>query len=212
MVKFINSWAQGIIVAVVIATIIEIIFPEGNNKKYVKTIIGIYILFSIIYPLLTKISNKSININSIITSSNREILKYELDNNITLETNSYIEETYKSKIEEDIKDEVSQKGYKVSLLNTSIEIQNEAKYGQINEILIKIEKVEKTENKENRNTTSNTINQISKIEINLNNSVEDEQRKENKEITGEEIKKLKEYLNATYGTPIDKIYINKQED
>ena len=36
MVKFINSWAQGIILAVIIATIIEIILPEGNNKKYVK--------------------------------------------------------------------------------------------------------------------------------------------------------------------------------
>lgn len=209
MVKFINSWAQGIILAVIIATIIEIIVPEGNNKKYVKTIIGIYILFSIIYPLLTKISNKSININSIITSANREILKYESDTNITLETNSYIEQTYKAKIEEDIKNEVSQKGYKVILLNTSIEAHNEEKYGQIKEILIKIEKIEKKEKEEINNTTSNRINQINKIEINLNNSIEDGERKEKEEITGEEIKSLKEYLNTTYGTPIDKIYINK---
>lgn len=210
MVKFINSWAQGIILAVIIATIIEIILPEGNNKKYVKAIIGIYILFSIIYPLLTKISNKTININSIITSANREISKYETDTNITLKTNSYIEETYRSKIEEDIKNEVLQKGYKVSLLNTTIETQNEEEYGQISEILIKIEKIGQTEKEEkNNNTTSNTINQISKIEINLNNSVEDDERQENKEITDEEIKSLKEYLNTTYGTPIDKIYINK---
>ena len=210
MVKFINSWAQGIILAVIIATIIEIILPEGNNKKYVKTIIGIYILFSIIYPLLTKISNKSININSIITSANREISKYETDTNITLKTNSYIEETYKSKIEEDIKNEVLQKGYKVSSLNTSIEIKHEEEYGQINEILIKIEKTEKTETEEiNNGTKTNTINQISKIEININNSVEKEEIQENEEITDKEIKSLKQFLNTTYGTPIDKIYINK---
>lgn len=210
MVKFINSWAQGIILAVVIATIIEIILPEGNNKKYVKTIIGIYILFSIIYPLLTKISNKSININSIITSANREISKYETDTNITLKTNSYIEETYKAKVEEDIKNEVLQKGYKVSSLNTSIETQNEEEYGLINEILIKIEKIEQTEKEEtNNDATTNTINQISKIEINLNNSVEKEEIQGNEEITDKEIKSLKEYLNTTYGTPIDKIYINK---
>ena len=36
MVKFINSWAQGIILGVIIATIIEMILPEGNNKKFVK--------------------------------------------------------------------------------------------------------------------------------------------------------------------------------
>ena len=54
MIKFINSWAQGIILAVIIATIIEIILPEGKNKKYVKTVIGVYILFTIIYPLIKK--------------------------------------------------------------------------------------------------------------------------------------------------------------
>ena len=201
MVKFINSWAQGIILAVIIATIIEIILPEGNNKKYVKTIIGIYILFSIIYPLLTKVSNKSININSIVTFTNKQISKYEVDTNINLETNNYIEQTYKAKIEEDIKNEVMQKGYKVSSLNISIETQNEEKYGQINEILIRIEK--------NRNTTTDTINQVNKIEINLNNSAEKEETQKNEEFTDKEIKSLKEYLNTTYGTPVDKIYINK---
>ena len=38
MVSVINSWAQGIIPAEIIATIIEIILPEGNNKKYIKMI------------------------------------------------------------------------------------------------------------------------------------------------------------------------------
>lgn len=210
MVKFINSWVQGIILAVIIATIIEIILPEGNNKKYVKTIIGIYILFSIIYPLLTKISNRSININSIITSANREFSKYETDTNIALETNGYIERIYKEKIEEDIKNEVLQKGYKVASLDTNIETQNEVEYGQVKEILIKIEKIEQTEKAEkNRNTTTDTINQVSKIEINLNNSVEKEEIQKNEEFTDKEIKDLKEFLNTTYGTPLDKIYINK---
>ena len=45
MVNIINSWAKGIILAVMVSTIIEIILPEGNSKKYVKTIIGIYICY-----------------------------------------------------------------------------------------------------------------------------------------------------------------------
>lgn len=209
MVKFTNSWAQGIILAVIIATIIEMILPEGNNKKYVKTIIGIYILFTIIYPLLVKISNKSININSVITSANKEISKYEANTNITLETNGYIEETYKTKIEEDIKNEILQKGYKVTSLNISVETQKEEKYGQINEILIKIEKLEQTEKEKNNNTTTtNRINQINKIEINFNSRVKKEEIQKNEEITNKEIENLKEFLNITYGTPIEKIYIN----
>ena len=39
--EFISSWVQGIIVAVVIATIIEMILPEGNSKKYIKIVIGV---------------------------------------------------------------------------------------------------------------------------------------------------------------------------
>ena len=32
MVAFISNWAQGIIVAVIIASIIEMILPEGSSK------------------------------------------------------------------------------------------------------------------------------------------------------------------------------------
>jgi len=43
--QFINSWASGLIVAVIIATIIELILPENTNKKYVKMVSGIFIFW-----------------------------------------------------------------------------------------------------------------------------------------------------------------------
>ena len=49
MVNWISSWAQGIVIAVIISTIIEMILPNGNIKKYVKTVIGVYIVFAINY-------------------------------------------------------------------------------------------------------------------------------------------------------------------
>ena len=36
MISWFNSWAQGIILAVIIVTILEMIVPEGKNKKYIK--------------------------------------------------------------------------------------------------------------------------------------------------------------------------------
>ncbi len=33
MISFISSWTQGIIVSVIIASIIEMILPDGNSKK-----------------------------------------------------------------------------------------------------------------------------------------------------------------------------------
>lgn len=37
--NFLNTWLQGIIVAVIIATIIEMILPSGNSKKYIKMVL-----------------------------------------------------------------------------------------------------------------------------------------------------------------------------
>ena len=39
--EFLNTWLQGIIVAVVIASIIQMILPNGNNKKYIKVVLGV---------------------------------------------------------------------------------------------------------------------------------------------------------------------------
>ena len=52
MISWLSKWAQGIIVAVIIATLIELILPNGSSKKYVKVVIGIYILFTIISPVI----------------------------------------------------------------------------------------------------------------------------------------------------------------
>ena len=58
MISSISSWAEQIIITVIIATILEMILPKGNSKKYIKTVIGIYILYTIISPIITYISRR----------------------------------------------------------------------------------------------------------------------------------------------------------
>lgn len=53
MINSLSSWAEQIIIAVIIATIIEMFVPKGNSKKYIKTVIGIYILYTIISPVIS---------------------------------------------------------------------------------------------------------------------------------------------------------------
>ena len=65
MVEFLSSWAGNITVSVIIATIIEMILPEGKNRKYIKTVIGVYILFIILSPIITKISGQEIDMQNI---------------------------------------------------------------------------------------------------------------------------------------------------
>lgn len=52
MISSISIWAKGIVIAVIIGTIIEMILPDNKNKKYIKVVIGIYVLFCIISPVL----------------------------------------------------------------------------------------------------------------------------------------------------------------
>lgn len=202
LIKFINSWAQGIILAVIIATIIEIIIPEGNNKKYVKTVIGLYILFTIIYPLITKISNNKFNFDSIIAKTSKEVSMYDSKVANSIETNTYIENTYKNNLKEKIKGTIEEKGYTILDFNLYIETQNEEAYGQINSIVLKLQKANKEQN------TIKGVNKIEEINVNIKNN-KTENLKTEKELTDSEIKTIKEYLNNMYSIEEERIHINE---
>ncbi len=200
MIKFINSWAQGIILAVIIATIIEIILPEGKNKKYVKTVIGVYILFTIIYPLINKFTKT--NINTLIENTTKQMSTYQENNSLKIDTDKYIESTYKKKIEEDIRKRANEKNLNITLLNVYIETEDENRYGMLNSLVMKVEKNETSRK-------NNDVNQIK--EINISKNVQNNEIIENKDktVTEKEINEFKEYINATYYLEKEKIHINE---
>lgn len=200
MIKFINSWAQGIILAVIIATIIEIILPEGKNKKYVKTVIGVYILFTIIYPLINKFTKT--NINTLIENTTKQMSTYQENNSLKIDTDKYIESTYKKKIEEDIRKRANKKNLNITSLNVYIETEDENRYGMLNSLVMKVEKNETSKK-------NNDVNQIK--EINISKNVQNNEIIENKDKTAteKEINEFKEYINATYYLEKEKIHINE---
>lgn len=200
MIKFINSWAQGIILAVIIATIIEIILPEGKNKKYVKTVIGVYILFTIIYPLINKFTKT--NINTLIENTTKQMSTYQENNSLKIDTDKYIESTYKKKIEEDIRKRANEKNLNITSLNVYIETEDENRYGMLNSLVMKVEKNETSKK-------NNDVNQIK--EVNISKNVQNNEIIENKDktVTEKEINEFKEYINATYYLEKEKIHINE---
>ncbi|MBR6504960.1 MAG: stage III sporulation protein AF [Clostridia bacterium] len=111
MIKFISSWAQGIVIAVIIGTIIEMILPEGNNKKYIKTIIGVYILFTIVVPVINKFTKEPFELD---TSKYDRVLgtTYEQES-VEEKVNLNIQNTYKQNLKEDIREKVEGKNYDV---------------------------------------------------------------------------------------------------
>ena len=49
---FLRNWIEQIALAVIIVSIFEMLLPSGKTKKYIKMVLGIFIVFSIISPFV----------------------------------------------------------------------------------------------------------------------------------------------------------------
>lgn len=103
MLIWIKNWISEIIVAVIISIIIEMLVPEGKNKKYVKVVSGIYILYTIINPILNSLEFKMENF-------------YISSNTINVNSESVVAETYLKSLENYLKEEIEKLNYKVKYI------------------------------------------------------------------------------------------------
>lgn len=194
MIEFLSSWAQGIIVAVIIATLIEMILPNSSSKKYVKVVIGMYILFTIVSPIIKKLGGKDINLNTIniekyeqqISKSDNTISRKFEDNN----TRS-IKEIYVSNLKADISAKLKEKGYEID--TSDIQIKDDENY-TIEKITLKLIKMEQKQGKNNE-IVINTVE--------IGNTIS---QKDSKTLSDDDKQEVKDYISETYD--IDKKNIN----
>lgn len=218
MVSWFSSWAQGIVIAVIIATILEMILPEGNNKKYVKMIIGVYILYVVVSPVITKFTNKEISLDTSVYEKYFDSEKYSVSSNIVEQNNEdNIKSMYISSIKSDIISRLKLKGYHVNINNIETDTNSQDNYGDIKKINLSVYKIEK-ENTEEKVDNVQIVNEIkidnSSQNANLNstNTYNDTGNKNQNntsiKITEGDKSKIKEYLNSTYGIAKNNININ----
>ena len=195
MISWFNSWAQGIILAVIIVTILEMILPEGKNKKYIKIVMGVYITFTIISPIISKVTGNNFDI---------DVSKYEsiLEGNNITSTNSVqsinnqsIENVYLNTLKTDVKDELSKEGYESKRVDITANINVEDEKADIYKI--DIDAIKKSDD--------NTIKKVNKVEI---GSGTEESNEQVNTLSDAEIKKLKKILADKYEIDENKIYIN----
>ncbi len=194
MIEFLSSWAQGIIVAVIIATLIEMILPNSSSKKYVKVVIGMYILFTIVSPIIKKLGGKDINLNTIniekyeqqISKSDNTISRKFEDNN----TRS-IKDIYVSNLKADISVKLKEKGYEID--TSDIQIKDDENY-TIEKITLKLIKMEQKQGKNNE-IVINTVE--------IGNTIS---QKDSKTLSDDDKQEVKDYISETYD--IDKKNIN----
>ena len=227
MIEWITNWAQGIIIAVIIATIIEMILPNGSCKKYIKVVIGVYILFSIISPVISKITGKGFNISEEL---NLEEFYTEVDskaiyNSLDKNNSNNIMDIYVSNLKSDIISKLKNKGYET--IECEVKIKNEETY-EIEALNLNLKKIKSNNadtEEENNNEDVEKVKGVNDVYIEINgsnnkdNNIEDDNDKNNSknntnnkdynsDLTVYEKNKVKEYLETTYEINKKSININ----
>lgn len=221
---WISDWAGGIIIAVIIGTVIEMILPEGNSKKYIKMVIGIYVLFTIVSPIITKFTGESIQVSEVL-----ELDKYIVEaeevakaqNTIQNDNQDNIMKVYLSGIKSDMKAKIEAKGYNVKGIDVGVTDDETYKIQYIN---LSVEENENISNPEEnsgedneQNIIENTIEpveQVEKVEVNIGSEKTDTEEKseednDNKsQLSYSKKQELKEYLSSVYEVNVSSITIN----
>lgn len=194
------------------------ILPEGNNKKYIKVVIGIYVLFTIVSPVITKFFGKEIKVSEIL-DLNEYIQEVEasskMKESVENENAGNITSIYVNGIKEDMKAKIEAKGYVVN--NIELQIGNYDTY-EIAEVKLDIvtNKNSYQENDSNKTNEVEQVQQVEKVKVDiLNNEIEEEKQEEQESSRNQENKlnitqkqEIKEYLSSTYGISMNNISIN----
>ena len=194
MIDFLSNWIEKIAITVIIVSIFEMFLPDGNMKKYIKVILGIYVVFNIISPFANSKSLNTLNIQ-------KEIDKYT--ENTDLEKEEYssiykINKIYENTFEKELIQTIEKEGFIVNKCEVKGIFNAEKENAGISRILIIVESKKTTKN--NKQETDNSIiienvNEIEKVEINIGNKLTEET---NENVDAKDIDTLKKYLSKHY--------------
>ena len=200
MLEWFRSWATGIVIAVIIATIIEMILPNSTSKKYIKIIIGIFIVYTIISPVIGSFKGEDLNnyikVENYIQSNSNALKTNEVSDN----AQSSIKKIYAQNLQNDLKTKLKEKGYISN--NINISISHDDKYN-IERIDIKVdEKV--TNSNQDEKQVKTIVDNIKAIKI----KVKKDDSQNNAIITENDKNEIKEYIKQIYQIDLNNINVS----
>ncbi len=173
------------------------LLPEGNCKKYVKVVIGVYILFSIVSPVITKVTGSEFrvsdiyDINSYIEASTKSTQDYA-----EINKENQIKQIYETNLKKDMKQKIEEKGYKVKSI--FLELANDEQYT--------LKKINISLSLKEQNTEENDVKIVNEIQISVANN--NENQTGDVKISYKEQENLKTYLSSVYNLDKKDININ----
>lgn len=218
MINFLSSWVKNFALALIIVSILEMLLPNNKTKKYVKMVMGLYILFSLISPFIENSDKFNLD-DSMYTKYVKEYSSIDT----TVDQSSMdirLNEIYKEQIEKDIVQKMEKKGYEVEkckviahtseedsgIENITLKIKSKTGVEENEDINKKNSGTEndeqKTDTVENKIVTE--IQKIQKVEIGVckndqKDAIDQENTSQRTNLTKTDIKVIKEFLINEYG-------------
>lgn len=198
----ISIWSRSIVVSVIIAIVIEMLLPENNSKKYIKIILGIFIVYSIISPIFELFSGSSVD--SLIDRGEAAIGASSLSMDNINDNINYTDKTvrnlYSQRLENEINKVLQNNGYIPEKIE--IEIASDDTYN-INQINIKI-KEKSEENDSDSKRAQSIVETVKQVVIN-----EEANEGNNSEVINENDKSnIKNIIHSSFGVYEENIIIN----
>ena len=236
MINFLSLWVKNLSLALIVVSILEMLLPNNKTKKYIKMVMGLYILFSIIAPFVNNSNVLNFNIEDVYSDYSKEISSTSATSTAgevnQASMDDRLNQLYKEQLESDITQKVEEKGYDVRKCKVDAHI-SESDTG-IEYITIEIDgkndNAENSNNSDNSNKTDATenSNRSSKYSKNSGNTLEDKIVKEiqkiqkveidvskgddsedtNSAITKTDVKIIKDFLTKEYGVSEKCLKIN----
>ena len=211
MIEFFSSWAKQIGVTIVIVSIFEMLLPNNKTKKYIRMVLGVYIIFNLISPL---IQNKEIfNLDNIDLENYKSIETSTIDQTSMDER---IKELYEEELKKDIVKKLEEKGYKITKCKVNAQISNNEEETKINKIELNIEGISNNTQEKEDTTTENKIvteiQKIKKIDTNITQENKEDTESDEKDsiekLTKADIQNIQKFLIEEYGVDEKCLEIN----
>lgn len=205
MIEFLSSWAKGLGLAIVVVSILEMILPNNKTKKYIRMVMGVYILFTIISPFIKNkqaidVSNFDIEKYSNYTSSSGKMTQTSMDKRI--------EELYIDKLEKDISKKVKEQGYDILNCEVKAKLNNSEENSEISKIKLQVKRNEKNKINQELSLENKVVEEIQKIRPINTNIIEKDKENKIEKLTNEDRQKIKKFLIEEYGVKEKCLEIN----
>ena len=214
MIEFMSFWVKGLGLAIVIVSILEMLLPNNKTKKYIRMVMGVYILFTIVSPFVSH--QEDFNINDI---NLEEYTTTETSTRVDQSSmNERIQELYIQELEKDITKKLTEKGYQVTSCKVKAEISDNEEESKITKIKINVQKLPKDSNNQEEkeeNLENQVVAEIQKIKpvdttIKENHSEQEDNTQENNntKVNKADIQNIKKFLIEEYGVNEKCLVIN----